>query len=77
VDNPFDRADQPYLALVNDKGQHSLWPFPDQVPAGWTVTHGPDTRAGCLDHVNAHWTDTRPRSLAAWMTTSHQEANHG
>ena len=53
--------------LVNDEGQHSLWPEFADVPAGWEVAHGPDGRAACLEYVEVHWTDLRPRSLVRAM----------
>ncbi|WP_030840411.1 MbtH family protein [Streptomyces hygroscopicus] len=65
--NPFEDPDGTYLVLVNDEGQHSLWPSFAEVPAGWTVAHGEDTRDACLAHVEEHWTDMRPRSLARAM----------
>ncbi|MGW2282090.1 MbtH family protein [Streptomyces sp. NPDC001770] len=65
--NPFDDQDGTFLVLVNDENQHSLWPQFADVPEGWTVTHGPDTHAACLDHVERAWTDMRPRSLADAM----------
>ncbi|MFG2905202.1 MbtH family protein [Kitasatospora sp. NPDC048286] len=65
--NPFEDADGTYLVLVNDENQHSLWPAFAEVPAGWTVAHGPDTRQACLDHVEANWTDMRPASLVRAM----------
>lgn len=63
MSNPFDDADGRFSVLVNDEGQHSLWPEFAEVPAGWTVAHGPADRQSCLDHVEANWTDLRPRSL--------------
>ncbi|TYC08040.1 MbtH family protein [Actinomadura syzygii] len=63
--NPFDDADGIFLVLVNDEGQHSLWPSFADVPAGWTVSFGPAPRSECLDHVTANWSDLRPRSLTA------------
>ncbi|MEU6236009.1 MbtH family protein [Kitasatospora sp. NPDC047058] len=63
--NPFENADGSYLVLVNDEGQHSLWPTTVAVPAGWETAFGPDTRQAALDHIEANWTDLRPRSLAA------------
>jgi MbtH protein len=63
--NPLEDPDGRYLVLVNDEGQHSLWPSFADVPAGWTVAHGEDTRQACLDHVDEHWTDMRPKSLIA------------
>ncbi len=61
--NPFEDPDGTYLALINDEGQHSLWPAFIEVPSGWTITHPQDTRQACLDYINQHWTDMRPQSL--------------
>lgn len=58
--NPFEREDGRYLVLVNAENQHSLWPEEIDVPAGWTKVHGVDSRAGCLEYVETHWTDLRP-----------------
>ncbi|MEV5593672.1 MbtH family protein [Streptomyces sp. NPDC052496] len=65
--NPFENPDSTYLVLVNDEGRHSLWPSFAEVPAGWTVAHGADTRDACLAHVEEHWTDMRPKSLVRAM----------
>ncbi|MEV1053731.1 MbtH family protein [Streptomyces sp. NPDC049887] len=62
--NPFEDADGVYSVLVNDENQHSLWPDFVDVPAGWRAVHGPASRQSCLDWIEAHWTDMRPRSLA-------------
>ncbi|MFE1368134.1 MbtH family protein [Streptomyces anulatus] len=65
--NPFEDEDGAYLVLVNDEGQHSLWPAFAEVPAGWTVAHPEDTRQVCLDYVERNWTDLRPKSLMESM----------
>ncbi|MFD0025492.1 MbtH family protein [Streptomyces sp. NPDC058382] len=65
--NPFENDDARYFVLVNEENQHSLWPAFAEVPAGWTVVHGEDSRQACLDHINENWTDMRPRSLAVAM----------
>ena len=65
--NPFDDPDGTFLVLANEEGQHSLWPAFAEVPAGWTIVHERDNRDRCLAYVNEHWTDMRPRSLAASM----------
>jgi MbtH protein len=67
VTNPFEDQDGTYLVLVNAERQHSLWPAAIDVPAGWTIAFGPDARQACLDHVDANWTDMRPKSLADAM----------
>ncbi|MFH8345505.1 MbtH family protein [Streptomyces sp. NPDC018045] len=61
--DPFAAADGACLVLVNDEGQHSLWPSTIDVPQGWTTVHGPAPYRSCLDHVTAHWPDLRPRGL--------------
>ncbi|MBM7054381.1 MULTISPECIES: MbtH family protein [Streptomyces] len=65
--NPFENDDARYFVLVNEENQHSLWPAFAEVPAGWTVAHGEDSRQACLDHINENWTDMRPKSLADAM----------
>ncbi|WTF59890.1 MbtH family protein [Streptomyces anulatus] len=67
VANPFEDEDGAYLVLVNDEGQHSLWPAFAEVPAGWAVAHQEDTRQACLDYVERNWTDLRPKSLIESM----------
>ena len=49
--NPFENPDGRYTVLVNDEGQHSLWPDFVDVPAGWTVAHGPAARPECLEYI--------------------------
>lgn len=68
--NPFENADGRYFVLVNDEGQHSLWASYIDIPAGWTIVHGEDSRQGCLDHIEANWVDMRPRSLIESMRNS-------
>ncbi|GGX36948.1 protein mbtH [Streptomyces malachitofuscus] len=67
MSNPFEDADGVYLVLVNDENQHSLWPEFADVPDGWRTVHGPADRQECLEYVETHWTDMRPRSLAEAM----------
>jgi MbtH protein len=61
--NPFENPDGSYYVLVNAEGQHSLWPAFVEVPAGWDAVHGEAPRDACVDFINEHWTDLRPRSL--------------
>ncbi|MDX3658023.1 MbtH family protein [Streptomyces sp. ID05-26A] len=61
--NPFDDDNGRFYALVNDEGQFSLWPTFAEVPQGWRIVFGEDTREACLAHVESSWTDMRPLSL--------------
>ncbi|GGV04299.1 protein mbtH [Streptomyces litmocidini] len=65
--NPFDDPDAAFKVLVNDEGQHSLWPAFAAVPEGWRVALADTDRAACLAYVEEHWTDMRPKSLADRM----------
>ncbi len=61
--NPFDDENGTFSVLVNDEGQHSLWPVFAAIPDGWTVVLSATDRASCLEYIDREWTDLRPRSL--------------
>lgn len=65
--NPFENDDLTFYTLINDEGQYSLWPAFHEVPDGWTVVHGEDSRQACLDYIEENWTDMRPNSLIRQM----------
>ncbi len=71
--NPFDDENGEFYALVNDEGQYSLWPTFSAVPSGWTVSHGPGSRQSALEHIEAAWTDLRPKSLVEQMERAERE----
>ncbi len=66
--NPFEDPDGRYVVLVNAEDQHSLWPSFVDVPSGWTVAFGEESRPACLDYVERNWTDLRPRTLREQMS---------
>jgi MbtH protein len=66
--NPFDDENGTFFVLVNDEGQHSLWPTFIDVPEGWQVVFGEDTRQACFDYIEMKWTDMRPKSLIERMS---------
>ncbi|MCS7478562.1 MbtH family protein [Umezawaea endophytica] len=66
--NPFDDENGTFLVLVNDEGQHSLWPSFVDVPEGWSIALTASTRQAALDHVELHWRDMRPKSLVRAMS---------
>ncbi len=65
--NPFEDPDAQYFVLINDEGQHSLWPVFADVPDGWEIIFGEDGRQECLDFIDKNWTDMRPKSLIRAM----------
>jgi len=68
--NPFEDGDAEYLVIVNDEQQYSLWPGFREIPPGWTVAGERGDRRKCLDWIDVHWTDMRPKSLAIEMERS-------
>lgn len=67
MSNPFDDENGIFHVLVNDEGQHSLWPTFVDVPSGWSIVLANTDRQSCVDYVNEHWTDMRPNSLIEAM----------
>jgi MbtH protein len=73
--NPFEDEDANYFVLINDEGQHSLWPVFADVPDGWEVIFGEDGRQECLDFIEKNWTDMRPKSLIKAMEADAASSN--
>jgi MbtH protein len=65
--NPFEDDGADYRVLINDEEQYSLWPGSADIPAGWSAVGETGSRQACLDYIEAHWTDMRPRSLREAM----------
>jgi len=49
--NPFEAEAADYLVVRNDEGHFSLWPAFADVPPGWSVVAGPDTRQACVAFI--------------------------
>ena len=64
VTSVFDNPEGRFHVLVNGEGQHSLWPAFIPVPDGWTAVLRDAARPDCQHHIDSHWTDLRPKSLA-------------
>jgi MbtH protein len=65
--NPFENETGVFHVLINDEGQHSLWPSFVAIPSGWTVALESRDRTACIEFINEHWTDMRPKSLVEFM----------
>jgi MbtH protein len=65
--NPFEDENGSFYVLVNDEGQHSLWPSFADVPDGWKTVFGTESRKACLEYIEENWTDMRPKSLIEQM----------
>ncbi len=61
-----------FRVIRNAEEQCSLWPAGQPVPAGWENVFGPGPREECLQWIDAHWRDLRPRSLRERMQPDEQ-----
>ena len=61
--NPFDDDNGRFSVLINHEEQYSLWPVFADVPDGWTVVFGEESRDACIEYIEKNWTDMRPKSL--------------
>jgi len=52
-----------YRVVRNEEDQYSIWPVRRPLPLGWAEEGTIGDRLTCLDHIEAVWTDMRPRSL--------------
>ncbi|MDX5312992.1 MAG: MbtH family NRPS accessory protein [Rhodococcus sp. (in: high G+C Gram-positive bacteria)] len=62
---------------MNDEEQYSLWPTFSEVPQGWRVVFGEESRAACVEYVEKNWTDMRPKSLRDAMEADEKARNAG
>jgi MbtH protein len=62
-----EEATARFTVVVNIEEQYSIWPADRALPAGWREAGFAGSRADCLAHVQAVWTDMRPRSLREAM----------
>lgn len=63
MNNPFEQTDGQYIVLINEEGQHSLWPAAMNIPAGWSVALSASDRQTCMTYITTHWQDLRPQSI--------------
>ncbi len=68
--NPFDDETAPFLVLINEERQYSLWPADTTIPVGWDRALARSSREECLSYIESHWIDMRPASLVAAMEST-------
>jgi MbtH protein len=64
------REDVPYIVVVNDEEQYSIWPEWREIPAGWRAVGKSGTKDECVAYIDEVWTDMRPLSLRRQMEQS-------
>lgn len=58
--HPFDDPNGSFYALLNKKGQYSLWPAFLDIPGGWEVVFGVAGRDACTEYIETHWQSVVP-----------------
>lgn len=56
--------------VVNDEGQHAVWPAAAHVPDGWRSVGVQGSQDVCLDYIEVAWDDLRPRSLRSTLAAT-------
>ncbi|MDR7173037.1 MbtH protein [Nocardia kruczakiae] len=75
--NPFDDDNGRFSVLINDEEQYSIWPTFAEVPDGWDVVFGENSRQACIEYVEENWTDMRPKSLRDAMAADDTARKNG
>jgi MbtH protein len=63
-----DEDTRQFRVVINHEDQYSVWLADADLPAGWRTDGTTGTKQECLAHIEAVWTDMRPRSLRAPLT---------
>jgi MbtH protein len=52
-----------YRVVVNDEGQHSIWPSERSVPIGWRAISDALPKPDALRFIAERWSDITPLSV--------------
>jgi len=63
-----------FIVLINSEDQYSLWPDFLPIPAGWLETGCRGPKQHCLEYVDEHWMDMRPKGLRQKMLRTANES---
>ena len=58
-----DNNQELYLVVINNEEQYSIWPQHLPLPGGWQSVGSRGIKHECLEYIEAHWTDMRPKSV--------------
>jgi MbtH protein len=70
VTDVTDEDRREYAVVRNDEERYSVWPADREPPAGWYRTGFAGRKSACLEHIDAVWTDMRPKSLRERMAAT-------
>nr|QPB41095.1 MbtH family NRPS accessory protein [Chitinimonas sp.] len=61
-------TDELFEVVINAELQYSIWQVGKAIPDGWSAVGMQGAKQACLEYIDAHWTDMRPRSLREQMS---------
>jgi amino acid adenylation domain-containing protein/thioester reductase-like protein len=61
MSDPGAATQNAFAVVVNDQGQHALWPAELELPAGWRRQSAAMPRQACLDAIAGTWRDGQRR----------------
>jgi MbtH protein len=64
-----------FKVVINHEEQYSIWPHDQDSPLGWDEEGKEGTKAECLAHIEAVWTDMRPLSLRLSMQGTYNNSD--
>ena len=67
---PAMGEDGRFVVVMNDEEQYSILLTDEIVPDGWHLCAVTGPKKECLEWIDAHWTDPRPKSVRARLERS-------
>lgn len=59
----WDSEETVFEVVMNDEEQYSIWPAYLDLAPGWKPVGVRGKKTECMQYIDQHWTDLRPRSL--------------
>ncbi len=66
----IDDPNTHFIVVINHEEQYAIWPDYKAIPGGWKAVGKAGNKEECLNYINEHWTDMRPKSLRDAMQAS-------
>lgn len=63
-----------YKVVINGEEQYSIWPADRENAPGWKDAGREGSKKECLDFIEEHWTDMRPKSLREAMARAENDS---
>ena len=65
-----ENEDTTFVVVINHEEQYSIWASHRELPPGWRAAGKSGSKAECLEYIDRHWIDLRPKSLREHLAAS-------